>query len=329
MRKIVFNTLVLFAAAIILAPAWAQDAPEPQIQVKAAETSLPLNFSLGISYRNFHSISFKGAAMPAYHGVYSALEGSEGIGSYADKVNNYLWPIGGAVALNAYSVTSAGYAFSGNGDTGLQESLAPILGVEMPFYREGRITLSAVANLQFFDFDTAARMPGKAIAQEYRETFSLIAPIGGTPGTDYYLPSGIWPNSKVDSNYLSASSKSKFDMQLYVLDFGVKMAYGFDCGLEANLALGPSLSLADMESSSYSVLRSPAGNVLNNRKARDNDLEYVFGAYVSVGASYWLDERYGVAFDIRYDEAFNHTNTQLADLDLDSWSGVLKFIFRF
>ena len=231
--------------------------------------------------------------------------------------------------MKGYSVTSAGFAFSGSGDTGFQESLAPVLGVEMPFYNQERITLSAVANLQFFSFDTAASMSGKAGAQEYQETFSLIAPYGGTPGTDYYLPSDSWLNSKVNSNNLSASSRSKFDMQLYVLDLGVKMAYAFNCGLEANLALGPSLSLADMESSSYSVLRNPAGNVLNTRKARDNDLEYIFGAYVALGASYWIDERYGVAFDIRYDEAFNHANTQLADLDLDSWSGVLKFIFRF
>jgi len=336
MQRTFFSTALSLAVAGLLSSVSAQEQAQTQGQAQpAAVVAEPaaagtqLIFSLGLSYRNFHRISFQGAAVPAYQGVFSALEGSDGIGSYADKVNNYLWPVGGAVAVNAYAVTSGGYAFSGNGDTGLQESLAPVLGLEMPFYNEGRMTLSAVANLQFFDFDTAAGMSGKAIAQEYTQTFSLIAPPSGTEGVDYYLPSGFWPGSQVNSNYLSASSKASFDMQLYELDLGLKLAYAFNNGLEANLAVGPSLSLADMESSSYSVLRNPAGTALDSRRARDNDLEYIFGAYVSCGASYWFDERFGLSLDLRYDEAFNHADTQLADLNLDSWSGLLKFLCRF
>lgn len=324
MRKSVLSAVIMVAMVAWLIPAGAQET----VQEQPSGGHLPLNFSLGVSYRNFHSISFKGATLPAFQGVFSALEGPEGIGSFDDKVNNYVWPEGGPLAMNAYSVTSAGFAFSGNGDTGFQESLSPVLGVEMPFYNKERMTLSAVVNFQFFDFDTAVSSAGNAGAQEYTETFSLIAPFGGTVGVDSYVPSDIWPNSKVDSNYLSASGKSTFDMQLYVLDLGLKMAYAFNNGLEANLAFGPSLSLADMESSSYSMLRN-GGTVLDSRKARDNDLEYIFGAYVALGASYWIDERYGLAFDLRYDEAFNHANTQLADLNLDSWSGMLKFLFRF
>lgn len=336
MKKTIFSTALTLAVAGLLSTVSAQEQTPTQGQTQpAAVVAEPaaagsqLIFSLGLSYRNFHSISFKGAVVPAYQGVFSALEGPAGIGSYADKVNNYVWPVGGAVAVNAYAVTSGGYAFSGNGDTGFQESLAPVLGLEMPFYNEGRMTLSAVANLQFFDFDTAAGMSGNAVSQEYTETFSLIAPIGGTPGVDYYLPSGIWPGSQVNSSHLSAAGKSTFDMQLYELDLGLKLAYAFNNGLEANLAVGPSLSLADMESSSYSVLQNPAGGVLDSRRARDNDLEYIFGAYVSCGASYWFDERFGLSFDLRYDEAFSHADTQLADLNLDSWSGMLKFLCRF
>ena len=331
MLRTFFSTALAFAVAGLLFSVSAQEQAQPQPAAVVAESAAgsQLIFSLGLSYRNFHSISFKGAAVPAYQGVFSILEGPDGIGSYADKVNNYLWPVGGALVVDAYVVTSAGYAFSGNGGTGFQESLAPVLGLEMPFYNDGRMTLSAMANLQFFDFDTAAGMPGKAGAQEYTETFSLIAPFGGIPGVDYYLPSGVWPGSQVDSNYLRAGGKSTFDMQLYELDLGLKLAYAFNNGLEVNLAAGPSLSLADMESSSYSVLRNPAGTALASRRARDNDLEYIFGAYFSCGASYWFNEHYGLSLDLRYDEAFSHADTQLADLNLDSWGGMLKFLCRF
>ena len=53
----------------------------------------------------------------------------------------------------------------------------------------------------------------------------------------------------VDASSVFSPGKSKFDMQLWVIDAGLSLGYNFDNGLRAYVAGGPTLSIADMESS--------------------------------------------------------------------------------
>ena len=99
------------------------------------------------------------------------------------------------------------------------------------------------------------------------------------------------------------------------IDLGLKLGYTLASGLDFYVAAGPSLSYADMESSSGG--------------RHDNDLDYIFGLYAAFGSSYWFNESYGLSFDIRYDEAFKHADTKYANLNLDSWSAILKFLVQF
>ena len=119
----------------------------------------------------------------------------------------------------------------------------------------------------------------------------------------------------VDASSVFSVGKSKFDMQLWVLDAGLSLGYNFDNGLRTYLAGGPTLSIADMESSC--------------RGDHANEIEFNWGLYVAGGASYWFSESVGLAAEVRYDDGFGSVGTRYAKQSLDTLGGNVKLMVRF
>jgi hypothetical protein len=184
--------------------------------------------------------------------------------------------------------------------------------------QKDNMELSLVANLQYFSMDSASRSSSFSGGDEYTRLMNVM----------YGLPSGAEYDDVVGetnyTNYLSGSARSKFAMDLYVLDLGLSLNYIFENGLQAFVAAGPSISLADMESSSSAAIAGLAGG-----SARDNDIDYVLGIYASVGASYWITEKVGLSLEVRYDEGFNDADTKFVSQNLDGIGGMVKCLFRF
>ncbi len=321
MKKNIF-TACLVAAMLISLIGYAQD----NAQVGSANSVAigAAHLGVGASYRNFHTVRLKGVSQNSFTGIWTTdpramVEyNSENVRNivYANPIPN---PWGGRVGSVIYmpqtvNITqSSGYSLGGHGDWGNMESMAPVLSLDADIYQKDSWTLAVISNLQYYDMETASSAKGSSISETTTHT-----KVYWTSANDWgqIVRASSEPGYSVtNTNYLTATGRTKFDMQMWEIDLGLKLGYTLTSGLDFYLAAGPSLTYADMESSSGG--------------RHDNDLDYIFGVYAALGSSYWFNETYGISFDVRYDEAFKHADTKFANFNLDSWSAMLKFLIQF
>ena len=313
MKKNILAALMV-AAMLIGLVGHAQDTAK--IGSSNSVTVAGAHLGVGVGYRNFHSVRLKGASQNSFVGIWTTNSG--GMAAYnSDSVRNIV--SGNATNVGTYMPASAnitvsnGYNLGGHGSWGVMESMAPVVSLDMDIYQNDSLTLSVVSNLQYYNMDTASSAKGGSIGETTYHT------------KVYWTDSNNWgqivradkdPDYSVTSTgYLTGTGRTKFDLQMLEIDLGLKLGYTLTNGLDLYAAAGPSLSYADMESSSGG--------------RHDNDLDYIFGLYAAIGSSYWFNESYGLSFDIRYDEAFKHADTKYANLNLDAWSAILKFLVQF
>jgi hypothetical protein len=313
MKKNVLAALMI-AAMLVGLVGHAQDTAK--IGTSNSVTVAGAHLGVGVGYRNFHTVRLKGASQNSFVGIWTNNPG--GMAAYnSDSVRNIV--SGNATNVGTYMPASAnitvsnGYNLGGHGSWGVMESMAPVVSLDADIYQNDSWTLSVISNLQYYNMDTASSAKGGSIGETTYHT------------KVYWTDSNNWgqivradkdPDYSVTStSYLTGTGRTKFDLQMLEIDLGLKLGYTLASGLDFYLAAGPSLSYADMESSSGG--------------RHDNDLDYIFGLYAAIGSSYWFNESYGLSFDIRYDEAFKHADTKYANLNLDSWSAILKFLVLF
>jgi len=272
------------------------------------------HIGLGVSYRDFRNPKFQSTNIPNFTGVFSAAH-PDIIAYTPENIAKF-----GTYGLETVNVVHfSGGSLGSTGHYGFEESLAPVVNFSMGLVQQDNMELNLVANLQYFSMDSASRRNSFSGGSEYTRLMSVM----------YGIPSGAEYDEIVGetnyTNYLSGSGRSKFAMDLYVLDLGLSLNYIFENGLQAFVAAGPSISLADMESSSSAAISGG----LARSGGRDNDIDYVFGMYASAGASYWITEKVGLSLEVRYDEGFNDADTRFVSQDLDGFGGMLKCLFRF
>ncbi|MBQ9446609.1 MAG: hypothetical protein IJU61_08455 [Victivallales bacterium] len=313
MKKNVLAALMV-AAMLIGLVGHAQDTAK--IGTSNSVSIAGAHLGVGVGYRNFHTVRLKGASQNSFVGIWTS--NSSGMSAYnSESVHNIV--SGNATNVGTYMPASAnitvsnGYNLGGHGSWGNMESMAPIVSLDADIYQNDSWTLSVISNLQYYNMDTASSAKGGSIGETTyhtkvywtdRDNWGEIRRASSDP--DYRVSS---------SSYLTGTGRTKFDLQMLEIDLGLKLGYTLASGLDFYVAAGPSLSYADMESSSGG--------------RHDNDLDYIFGLYAAIGSSYWFNESYGLSFDIRYDEAFKHADTKYANLNLDSWSAILKFLVQF
>ena len=313
MKKNVLTALMV-AAMLIGLVGHAQDTA--QIGSSNSVTVGGAHLGVGVGYRNFHTVRLKGVSQNSFVGIWT--NSSTNMAAYnSDSVRNIVsgnaTNVGTYMPATANITVSNGYNLGGHGSWGVMESMAPVVSLSADLYQNDSWTVSVISNLQYYNMDTASSGKGGSIGETTyhtkvywtdRDNWGEIRRASSDP--DYSVTS---------SRYLTGTGRTKFDLQMLEIDLGLKCGYTLASGLDFYVAAGPSFTYADMESSSGGL--------------HDNDLDYIFGFYAAIGSSYWFNESYGLSFDIRYDEAFKHADTKYANLNLDSWSAILKFLVQF
>lgn len=286
------------------------------------------SISVGISYRNFHRPNLKGGSSPSAEGyVMDETDGSlkEATQENLDSAWNARYPGQERGVSRLTFGDIAGFSASGRGSYADRERIAPVVGFSTSLWAKDALDLALVGNFQYYTMDTKLQGRGSDStgANLYDRFVSLIdGTLTPTSGDASKLPS-----SSSYQGTTNIATKVNFDMDLYVLDLGLSLGYNLDNGLRAFVAAGPTLSLADMESSAYNAVGVGSGK--DSNFGRDNENEFNWGLYASAGAGYWFNETIGISAELRYDKAFGDVGTRYASQSLNTFGGMLKMQLRF
>ena len=309
-----FKNITLALGLVFTASVIAQEtAPAPgtsnEQQVEVGQPG-SWNLSVGLGYRKFKDPKFKGGS--AMSGTYTGFY-TDSPANMKNSAEAALAGSGRFTTLHEVRYNGGSSSGSNKGSYGFGESIGLTIGFSVPFYQQDHIALSLVGNFSYYQLDSQSRHSGGgAGGNEMTYVYNVV---NQNPSPYYY-------DSYASSNFSSASW-NKWRMDLYVFDLGVSASYEFENSLALFAALGPSMTIADMESNS--TVSSPNGA----KRSTENEFETEFGYYISGGASYWFNERYGVSMEVRYDKAFGSIGTRYVTQDLDTWGGQLKFLCRF
>ena len=314
MKKHLLFLLALFACVGLFAQE-AESAPEADsadYQLDAAPADW--FFTAGVSFRNFDKPEFKVTGGGSFTDLLS-LKGSlvsptnENLAAAVKDKLGTVRPTG--VTRLTFASGSSSDATS-TGSYSDAEKLGGTIGVFGSVWSDGALDLGFVSNLSFYELDSASRhLHGGDV------TFTAYDYMVGWNNGRYTINDLKMPatGNVVDASSVFSAGKSKFDMQLWVLDAGLNLGYNFDNGLRTYLAGGPTLSIADMESSC--------------RGHHANETEFNWGLYVAGGASYWFNESVGLAAEVRYDDGFGSIGTRYVKQSLDTLGGNVKLMVRF
>ena len=156
-----------------------------------------------------------------------------------------------------------------------------------------------IGDFQYYCLDNSRRINGTTTETH---TFTAVqhSDFGSATGNIYVL---------------GGNFKAKMDMDLYILDRGLKGDYAFSESFEIFAAVGPTLTFADTESK------------VDGRN--DSDEDFIFGLYAGAGMAYWFNEKIGLSCEIRYDAAFEKVETKDIKQDLNGFGGALKLLIAF
>ena len=267
------------------------------------------HISIGLSYRDFKKPKFGSASTAA--GVWAKDADGNPYEIDRDVTNGGFGYVSGLENYRPRTidvVTSEGGSGSSKGSYGDMEQLGLIAGFEYALTQNESLSLNLAANFQYFMLDSAggSSVGGGTTTQTYPIVMGSIGPMG-------------WPSNK-EYSVGGGNVRTEMDMELYVFDLGLSVSYEFENSIVLSLAAGPSVSLADINTSAKAS---------GSRTKHDDDLEFEYGFYVSGGIAYWFSEKMGLAFDLRYDNAFGEVGTKYVSQNLDAVSGQLQVLFRF
>lgn len=282
---------------------------------------------LGVSYRQFDDVEFSSLPVRNFGEIRLILRDGAALDYNAQNLNAVIGDLpgqtGGINVIEDILVTN-GY-FGVDEGTSSSDGWAPVLTAEYLFMTRERLTLSAVANFQYYTMDVGGTsslgLSNEATLNQYFVVAGSVSPLPTGGGAPY--------GSVQTTGYVS----NEFSMDLYTFDLGLKLGYSFDCAIDLFAAVGPSISLVDIdseitESATYSAPGNPGGNFYSQSQS-DGGTDVLFGIYGAIGGQYWLNEQVGIVLEARYDEVFDKADTDFAELDLSGFSGMAKVIFRF
>ena len=311
------KSLLFFLSLLACVAVFAQDAAAPEAEAEGYELApAPVDwyFSAGLSFRAFDKPKFKVSGGGEFTDLLS-LNGSLVEATNANLASAVKEKLGAVRDTGVTRLTFASGASSGGSSKGSYskfEQLGGTLGIYGNIWNDGALDLGFVANLAFYELDSASRgIKGGEVSYSAYDYM-----VGWNDGKYTVNNVKMDATGKAgDASSVFTAGKSKFDMQLWVIDAGLSLGYNFDNGLRAYLAAGPTLSVADMESSS-------------NGKHK-NETEFNWGLYLAGGASIWFNETIGLAAELRYDDGFGSVGTRFVKQSLDTLGGSVKLLVRF
>lgn len=130
------------------------------------------------------------------------------------------------------------------------------------------------------------------------------------------------------TNPITAMVNYDLDVDLYT--FGCGFNIGYTCKkLQLKMSAGPTLTLVDADVSRRTTAGFTGGTTFFNNKKNDDDFVVRGGAYALVGLQCDLGKSWGIGVAGRYDYVAVDVDTDIADFDLDGFSGQLYLDFEF
>lgn len=287
--------------------------------------------SLGGSYRGFDSVDFSATALRNYGDTNRPL-GPLGM---QERDPQTLFP--GAPPPNLLPIPADFARFTGSSESvSSSDGFAPVVGFELALPAAGteRLCLSLVGSFQYYNVEVSENNTGSWASagsfDAYHHKYGWLAAGGGV-----FTPPGL--RTPGLSTGTSVFLRNEFDMDLFVLDLGIKAAckIGDKVPIEIYVALGPSLSIADVdtaqtENATWNPVANstdPGANVPQTRTDSNVDLQP--GLYGVVGVSWKFTSHMGLAAEYRYDQVFGDVGTDQGELDLSGSSGQIKLFYEF
>ncbi len=273
----------------------------------AAEISTEgMTFHIGANYRNFDDVEFQGFAFDNFNNS-AVVGGPFGVQGFVN------------VGSNPPPQIQADYVMFGGSEDDT-DGWGPGFGIELPVGNEEEdIALSLVGNFGFFslqagEISSDGLLTGSAPHDVLGD--GTVVPINPntTPDPTQNLTPGAPTGVQVEND---------FDMELYVLDIGLKGTIGVMDNFAFAVAAGPTLSIGDLDTFQREV--GSAGG----RRTSDSETDVVLGLYVNLEASYQFNESLGVSLGYRYDYASDDVSTDQAELDLDGHGGQIRVNIAF
>ncbi|MGN0866584.1 MAG: outer membrane beta-barrel protein [Oligosphaeraceae bacterium] len=320
MKKHLLLILSLLASLSLFAQEEAGEPAAPTFQQGEAEADWTV--SVGVAYRNFHSPHVKSGHSPSMTNF--VLD--ESTGTYRETTNENLqkaWNArypGLGDGVNRLSFASFPGAYGkGRGDYGVREQTAPALSFAKGLWSQDNLDLQLVANFQYYSMGT---QDGGSVTGAFANSYDrYVSNVGNV-----FTPSDVILDSTSAADLL-LNSRVKFDMDLYVVDLGVSLGYNLDNGIRAFVAAGPTLSVADMETTSYAGITTGENRMQSRDRA--NETEFNWGLYASAGAGYWFNETIGLSAELRYDKGLGDVGTRYVRQSLNTFGGMMKLQMRF
>ncbi len=290
---------------------FAQEAPVVPVEAEQeVEVGQPAawNLSLGVSYRHFKGPKFKSTKLK---------NDISAVSNYDSTVKGSVESVASSIGRGLMTVTTVDGAKgnAGHGSYGDGEYFGFVIGGSFTLMQEESMTISLVGNFSYYDLDSQSRHAALGGTTSVSSLWALDGRPAVVDRGDFAGDYALYDTAVTGS----LTSWNKMSMDLYVLDLGASIGFDFDNNLGAFIALGPTITLADMNSSS----RNDDGT------HHKNENEFEFGVYVSGGASFWFNEKFGVSLEVRYDKAFGEVGTRYFTQDLDTIGGMLKLLCRF
>ncbi len=235
-----------------------------------------------------HGVKF-GAGVITRHFEDTRIKGTKGASRVVTKDRGAMKEI----------VTIQSNGTSGKLDVETIDCFGPVLSLECGIWQKDALTLSLIGDFQYFWLNNSRRING--VSMESHSFVSVSHPeFGPAQGAVYSFGDRF---------------KAKTDMDLYILDLGLKASYDFSESFGLFAVFGPTVTFADTESK------------VDGR--HDSDEDFIFGLYAGAGAAYWFTEKVGLSCEIRYDAAFEKVETKDIKQDLDGLGGALKLLIAF
>ncbi len=240
--------------------------------------------------------------------------------------------------------------FNGSSDnwTG-GDGVGTVFGLDRVLSSRDGWTLSVVGNLQYLGPTLTRTHRGRMTGNSRfttEQTLHTFVDVEDIPNDNIFI--GV-PNPSSGVNPVTAdntqfSIENNFDLDLFVLDFGLRSSYG-NRRLKVNLAAGPSINFSRVKS--RQILRASWDEISSNipppfatppvvipagtyrEDLDDSSSSVVMGGYVSAGWSVEFIPGFGVAGDFRYDFLDDILDTDLAEVELDDFSLQLSVFVKF
>lgn len=285
----------------------------------------PWALRLGVSYRDFDDMKIKGANVRNWGQPNDAPYGVQNV---SKVVGN---PLNAPVILDYVS----GHGGSDRLDN--SDKWAPVIGFAYELTPPDKtLGISLVGNFQYYCFDTGSSAagstasPGTFTVTQYQHWWVDTS----TPPD--FIPDTLTPGVLLTGPPLlgtTFSVRSRFEMDLYVLDLGVQARATLK-PVNVTLALGPTISMASAESSQTQRASwraqgpgLPAGT--HASKASDSKLELLPGAYGAIGVTCDLAESWNIGMECRYDYVHGDAGTSQVEMDLSGFSGIVRLAYQF